>query len=187
MPHLDSPNFGPSLSLQPHTYFLTPPSSCPSTLTSSSHLSPTDLSSHLTSHTSTFPLMSCPPTPNPPFRPPSHTRVLRTPPLPPWVCLNSKSLSAGVGGQRNQLREASMENGERKKLSSTLSDGDHKEENSLYLSFLIFDNLTQRSRCGGLGIAEEAQIQLPSGLLRLPRMCWSCETVLVVQGKTFLS
>uniref|UniRef100_A0A8C6HPQ8 Tubulin tyrosine ligase-like family, member 8 n=1 Tax=Mus spicilegus TaxID=10103 RepID=A0A8C6HPQ8_MUSSI len=75
--------------------------------------------------------MSCPPTPNPPFRPPSHTRVLRTPPLPPWVCLNSKSLSTGVGGQKNQLREASMENGERKKLSSTLSDGDHKEENKL--------------------------------------------------------
>ncbi|XP_063120771.1 protein monoglycylase TTLL8 isoform X13 [Rattus norvegicus] len=38
---------------------------------------------------------------------------------------------AGAGGQRNQLREASMENGERKKLTSTLSDGDHKEENKL--------------------------------------------------------
>ncbi|XP_063120764.1 protein monoglycylase TTLL8 isoform X4 [Rattus norvegicus] len=37
----------------------------------------------------------------------------------------------GAGGQRNQLREASMENGERKKLTSTLSDGDHKEENKL--------------------------------------------------------
>lgn len=43
-----------------------------------------------------------------------------------------------------------MENGERKKLSSTLSDGDHKEENSLYLFlFRVFDSLTQRSRRPG--------------------------------------
>ncbi|KAM7317484.1 hypothetical protein ACRRTK_023786 [Alexandromys fortis] len=37
-----------------------------------------------------------------------------------------------AGGQRNQQREASMENGERKKLSSTSPDEDHKEENSPY-------------------------------------------------------
>lgn len=75
-----------------------------------------------------------------------------------------------------------MENGERKKLSSTLSDGDHKEENSLYLSCSAFSAALLKGAGvgGGLGIAEEAQIQLPSGLL-----CWFCETVLVVQGKAF--
>lgn len=126
--------------------------------------------------------MSCPPTPNPPFRPPSHTRVLRTPPLPPWVCLNSKSLSTGVGGQKNQLREASMENGERKKLSSTLSDGDHKEENSLYLSCSAFSAALLKGAGVGVGVGNSGggPVQLPSGL-----PCWFCETVLVVQGKAF--
>ncbi|XP_040609941.1 protein monoglycylase TTLL8 isoform X2 [Mesocricetus auratus] len=37
----------------------------------------------------------------------------------------------GAGGQRKQLHEASMENGERKKLSSTSLDEDQKEENKL--------------------------------------------------------
>ncbi|XP_059103979.1 protein monoglycylase TTLL8 [Peromyscus eremicus] len=43
----------------------------------------------------------------------------------------SGRVPAGAGGQRNQLLEASMENGERKKLSSALPDEDHKEENKL--------------------------------------------------------
>nr|XP_042120551.1 protein monoglycylase TTLL8 isoform X4 [Peromyscus maniculatus bairdii] len=43
----------------------------------------------------------------------------------------SGRVPAGAGGQRNQLLEASMENGERKKPSSTLPDEDHKEENKL--------------------------------------------------------
>jgi hypothetical protein len=60
-----------------------------------------------------------------------------------------------------------MENGERKKLSSTLSDGDHKEENSLYLSCSAFSAALLKGagvgggRGRGLGIAEEAQFSCP--------------------------
>ncbi|XP_051045542.1 protein monoglycylase TTLL8 [Phodopus roborovskii] len=75
--------------------------------------------------------MTCPFTPDLPFRPPSYTLGLRNPPLNPWLCLTSPPFSAGAGGQRNQLGEASMENGERKKLSSTSLDEDRKEENKL--------------------------------------------------------
>ncbi|XP_003509602.1 protein monoglycylase TTLL8 isoform X1 [Cricetulus griseus] len=75
--------------------------------------------------------MTCPLIPDLSSRPPSHTLGLRNLPLNPWVCLTSPPLSAGPGGQRNQLHEAIMENGERKKLSSTSLDEDQKEDNKL--------------------------------------------------------
>lgn len=107
--------------------------------------------------------MTCPITPDLLSRPPFHTLGLRTPPLLPWVCLTSPPLSTGAGGQRNQLREASMENGERKKLSFTSPDEDRKEENSPYRLCSTFAvSLTQRSRHGGLGIEEEAQTLPPT-------------------------
>ncbi|CAO2601298.1 Protein monoglycylase TTLL8 [Lemmus lemmus] len=49
--------------------------------------------------------------------------------------MSDLSTPAGAGGQRNQLREASMENGEKKKLSSASPDEDHKEENKLKQEF----------------------------------------------------
>lgn len=60
-----------------------------------------------------------------------------------------------------------MENGERKKPSSTLPDEDHKEENSPYhLPPAFAVSPVQRSRHRGLGIEEEeAQILLPPGVL----------------------
>ncbi|XP_055483231.1 LOW QUALITY PROTEIN: protein monoglycylase TTLL8 [Psammomys obesus] len=70
--------------------------------------------------------MTCPPNPDLPSRPASQTRVSE--PLLQWVCLTSPLFSAGSGCE---IREGGMENGERKKLSSTSSDGDNKEENKL--------------------------------------------------------
>lgn len=55
-----------------------------------------------------------------------------------------------------------MENGERKKLSFTSPDEDHKEENSPYRLCSTFAvSLTQRSRHGGLGIEEEPRLCRP--------------------------
>lgn len=58
-----------------------------------------------------------------------------------------------------------MENGERKKPSSTLPDEDHKEENSPYhLPSAFAVSPIQSSRHRGLGREEEAQILLPPGV-----------------------
>lgn len=121
----DLPKFAPNPAPQPQPYFLTselsPYPNFPIPLSLPlPRFFPSDFS-HPDHDMSAFP------------RPPSPVPGLRTQRLLHWVCLTSPPLSAGARGRKNQLHEASMENGERKKLSSAPSDGDHKEENSLYL------------------------------------------------------